>query len=161
MTRAARYAEEFEATHTEFTRLIESLDAEQWRQIGKNHPQRMNDEDEGRTVGVIAHHVAVNSPWVMERIQATLDGRPLQPVDMRAINAQHAGEHAEVTREEVLRLLRQTQAEIAAAIRAIPDDQLDQARETPVGPMSVAQRIERVLIGHIKAHQGSIEAAIA
>jgi hypothetical protein len=161
MTRAARYAEQFEAAHTEFMRLIESLDAERWRQIGKNHPQRMNDEDEGRPVGVIAHHVAVNSPWVMERIQATLEGRPLHAVDMRAINAKHAGEHADVTREEVLRLLRQTQPEIAAAIRAIPDDQLDQARETPVGPMSVAQRIERVLIGHIKAHQGSIEAAVA
>jgi hypothetical protein len=161
MTRAARYAAEFEATHTEFMRLIESLDAEQWRQIGKNHPQRMNEEDEGRTVGVIAHHVAVNSPWVMERIQATLEGRPLQPVDMRAINAEHAGQHAAVTREEVLRLLRQTQPEIAAAIRGIPDDKLDQAVETPVGPMSVAQRIERVLIGHIRAHQGSIEAAVS
>ena len=28
------------------------------------------------------------------------------------------------------------------------------------GPMAVAQRLERVLIGHIAVHQGSIEAAI-
>ena len=46
-------------------------------------------------------------------------------------------------------------------MRAIPEDQQDQERETPAGPMSVAQRLERVLIGHLKMHQGSIEAAVA
>lgn len=52
-------------------------------------------------------------------------------------------------------------AEIAGAVRAIPDDQLDMVLETPVGPMSVQQRLERVLIGHLKGHQLSIEAAIS
>jgi hypothetical protein len=45
-------------------------------------------------------------------------------------------------------------------VRAIPDNQLDIQRETPVGPMSAAQRVEKVLIGHMKQHQGSIEAAV-
>jgi hypothetical protein len=35
------------------------------------------------------------------------------------------------------------------------------AREVPSGKMTVEQRIERVLIGHLKGHQGSIEATIA
>jgi hypothetical protein len=65
-----------------------------------------------------------------------------------------------VTRDEVLRLLRASRNRIADAVRAIPDNQLDIQRETPAGPMSAAQRVEKVLIGHMKQHQGSIEAAI-
>jgi hypothetical protein len=159
-TRSARYATEFEAAQDEFIRLLESLSDAQWQARGGNFPERMNDEDEERTVGVIAHHVATSGPFIIERIQSMLAGRSMQRLDFRAANARHAQEHADVTKDEVLRVLRQTRSPIADAVRAIPDDQLDQQRETPVGPMSVAQRLERVLIGHIKAHQGSIETAI-
>ena len=161
MSRSERYADEFEAAQDEFIRLITSLSDEQWRRVGKNSPQRLNDEDEGRTVGVIAHHVAVSGPLIIERIQRMLDGRPLEPLDFRALNARHAAEHREVTKEDVIRLLNGTRSPIADAVRAIPDDQLDQMRDTPVGPMSVAQRLESVLVGHIKTHQSSIEAALA
>lgn len=159
-TRAAQYAAAFEAAQEEFIRLVESLSDEQWRRMGRNFPQRLNGEDEQRSVGVIAHHVAINTPWIMERVGVMLEGRPLQPVDIQVLNARHAAERAAVTREEVLRLLREQQGTIAAAVRAIPDDQLDQSRDTPAGPMSVAQRLERVLIGHMKMHQGSIQAAV-
>ena len=161
-TRAEAHAAAFEAAQDEFIALVASLTDEQWHRVGRNYPVRINDEDERRSVGVIAHHVAINTPWIMERIEAMLAGRPLpSPGDIGAVNARHAAEHADASREEVLVLLREQTALIAAAVRAIPDDQLDQARETPVGPMSVAQRIERVLIGHITMHQGSIRAAIA
>jgi hypothetical protein len=170
-SRSSRYAAEFETTLAEFIRLIESLTDEQWTLVGRNYPQRLNDEDENRTIGVIAHHVAVSGAGIMKRIQALAEGRPLPPIGsgtqnqaLQAIshgNAQHAAEHANVTKEEVLRLLHEQQSQIAAALRAIPDDRLDQSAGTPAGPMSVAQRIERVLIGHVKMHQGSIEAAIS
>ena len=169
--RASRYAAEFESTLTEFIRLIESLTDDQWTLVGRNYPQRLNDEDENRSVGVIAHHVAVSAAGIMKRIQALAEGRPLPPIGSgtqsqpsQAIssgNAQHAAEHANVTKEEVLQLLREQQSQIPASLRSIPDDRLDQSADTPAGPMSVAQRIERVLIGHIKMHQGSIEAAIS
>ncbi len=105
-TRAAEYADAFETAQAEFIRLVESLDDLQWRRVGGNFPQRLNDEDERRSVGVIAHHVALSTPWIMERIQAMLSGRPTAPFDIRAMNARHAEEHAGVTREEVLALLR-------------------------------------------------------
>lgn len=159
-TRSARYAAEFEAAQDEFIRLVESLSPEQWRRPGRNYPSRLNDEDEDRTVGVIAHHVAVSGPTIIERIQLMVAGRALPPADFRALNARHAAEQADVSKDDVLRLLKDTRGQIGAAVRAIPDDQLDQVRETPAGPMSVAQRLERVLVGHIKAHQGSIEAAL-
>jgi hypothetical protein len=160
LTRAAKYADQFEAAQDEFIRVIESLTDQQWRLIGRNFPQRINEEDEGRPVGVIAHHVAINGDFIIGRIQGMLAGLPLTAVDFKAVNHQHAEKNATVTKNEVLRALRESKPRLAAAVRAIPDSQLDQLRDTPVGPMSAAQRIERVLIGHMKQHQGSIEAAI-
>jgi hypothetical protein len=139
--------------------LVESLSDAQWAMTGKNFPDRMNDEDEGRSVGVIADHVAQVEPFIVERIQVMLAGEVPSPVDFRAINAKHAAQHANVSQADVASRLRANQKRIADAVRAIPDSQLDAMRETPVGPMSIAQRLERVLIGHIKAHEGSIKAA--
>lgn len=160
-TRAARYATEFEAAQDEFIRLVESLSDEQWRMPGKNFPERMNDEDEGRPVGVIADHVAQVEPFIVERIQVMLAGDVPAPVDFRVVNARHAAAHAAVKQADVVSRLRENKKRISDAVRAIPDSQLDKMRETPVGPMSIAQRLERVLIGHIKAHEGSIKAAIS
>ena len=159
--RSALLAEQYEAAHDEFVRLVESLNEDQWHLTGKNYPQRIDNEDEGRQVGVIARHVATNGDWIVQRIQTMLAGGQLAPVNMREINAEEARTHAGVTKDEVLRLLRASKSRIAGAVRAIPDNQLDVQRETPAGPMSAAQRVERVLIGHMKQHMGSIEAAIA
>ncbi len=159
--RSDQYAQQFEAAQDDFIRLIESLNDQQWHLTGQNFPHRINDEDEGRPVGVIAHHVATNGDYITERIQTMLAGGPLAPINIRELNAEHARSHAGVTKDEVLRLLRASKGRIASAVRGIPDDQLDIERSTPAGPMSAAQRIERVLIGHMKQHQGSIEAAIA
>lgn len=160
-TRAADLADKFVAAQDDFIRLVESLSHDQWHLVGKNFPERINDEDEGRSVGVIAHHAAINGDWIMGRIRTMLDGRPLAAIDIRAINAEHAAKHADASKAEVLQILRETKPRVAEAVRSIPDDQLDIPRQTPVGPMSAAQRIERVLIGHMKGHQGSIEATIA
>jgi hypothetical protein len=158
--RSEQYAHQFEAAQDEFIRLVESLNDEQWHLMGQNFPQRVNDEDEGRPVGVIAHHVATNGDYITERIQTMLAGGPLAPVNIRAVNAEHARSHAGVTKDDVLRLLRASKGRIANAVRSIPDDQLDIQRSTPAGPMSAAERVEKVLIGHMKQHQGSIEGAI-
>jgi DinB superfamily len=159
--RSAALAEQYEAAHDEFVHLVESLTDQQWHLAGKNFPVRINDEDEGRPLGVIAHHVATNGDWITERIQTMLAGGPLAPVNQREINSEHARTNANVTKDEVLRLMRASKARIANAVRAIPDGQLDIQRSTPAGPMSAAERVEKVLIGHMKQHQGSIEAAIA
>ena len=161
LTRAAQYAADFEAAQDSLIALVSSLTDDEWRRIGKNHPQRINDEDEGRTVAVIAHHVADAEGFIIERISRMLEGKPLAPVDFRASNATHASEHAQATREEVVTLLRANKQSIPPRVAAISDDQLDVMRDTPVGPMSVAQRLERVLIGHLKQHEGSIRAAIS
>ena len=162
-SRSERLADQFEAAHERFIRVVESLTNDQWRMRGRNTPgMRINDEDEARPLGVVAHHVAVNEQVIMGRIQAVLSDAPTQPLDFKEINARHAFEYADTTKEQVVSLLRDSGRQIAKDLRAIPDDRLDKARELPSGgTMTVQQRIERVLIGHIQGHQGSIEATIA
>ncbi|HYM67933.1 MAG TPA: DinB family protein [Patescibacteria group bacterium] len=160
-SRSAGYALEFERAQDAFISFVSSLSDEQWRMVGKNHPQRLNDEDEGRTVGVIAHHVAESERFILDRIYAMLEGRTMPRVDFKTSNAAHAVKFAAVTQDDVIKLLRENRDPIAEAVAAIPDESLDQMRDTPVGPMSIAQRLERVLIGHLKQHQGSIQATIS
>jgi hypothetical protein len=93
-SRAAQIADQFESAQEAFIRLVESLTDEQWGRVGRNGPERLNDEDEGRTVGVIAHHVAMSGPFIIDRIRAMLAGRQMTPVDIHAMNAAHAAEHA-------------------------------------------------------------------
>src|SRR5260370_13847392 len=152
-SRSARLADQFEAAQESFIRLVESLTVEHWRMRGKNTPElRLNNEDESRVVGVIAHHVAVNQDWIMSRIKAIIDDKPTPPVDFTQINARHSNEHAHATRAEVLALLREGKPRLGKELRAIPGDQPDKERQLPSGTMTVQLRIERVLIGHMKAH---------
>jgi hypothetical protein len=161
-SRSDRLADQFEAALENFITVVEALTNEQWRMRGRNTPgMRINDEDEARPLGVIAHHVAVNQDVIMGRIQTVLRDAPTLPVNFKEINARHAFEYADVAKAEVVTLLRESGRQIAQDIRAIPDEKLDMARELPSGKMTVEQRIERVLIGHIQGHQGSIEATIA
>jgi hypothetical protein len=158
-SRSARLADEFEAAQKSLVALVESLTDQQWRMRGVNTPElRQNDEDESRPIGVIAHHVASTQPWIMGRIRAIIEDEPTPPVDFKIINAEHAIEHADATKAEVLGVLRENLHRITDEVRAIPDHMLDKERQLPSGVMTVQHRIERVLIGHMKAHQGSIEA---
>ena len=159
--RTAKFADDYVTAHLEFIDLVESLSDEQWRTIGKNHPDRLNDEDESREVGIIALHVADSEVFIMQRIDQMVEGKPLRPVNFRDSNAKQAADHAGVTRDEVLTMLRANHESIPPRVRAIPDEELDVEHETPAGPATVAQRLERVLIGHMNVHRGSIEAAIS
>jgi hypothetical protein len=118
--------------------LLESLTDAQWLLIGKNFPERLNDEDEGRTVGAIAGHVAASEDFIVDRIFRMLEGGTLPPVDVRQVNTTLAARHAGATREQVIEQLRQNRERIAARVAAIPDDQL-----------------------HIVTHLGSIRAAVS
>jgi len=159
--RAATYADDWLERHKEFADLISSLSEEQWHLVGKNYPNRINDEDERRSVGVIAHHVVANEEFIVDRIYLMLEGKPLPAMDFRDINARHSANHAGATRDEVLSLLRTNEDRLTPRIRSIPDDALDVVHETPAGPATIAQRLERVLIGHMQMHRGSIEAAVS
>ena len=159
--RVTRYADDWVAAHREFAQFVESLSDEQWHMAGKNFPEQINGEDESRSIGVIAHHVADTEPFIIDRIYLMLEGKPLPRVDFHDVNARHSASHSDVTRGDVLDLLRSNEQSIPPRVRAIPDEALDVEHQTPVGPATIAQRLERTLIGHLKMHEGSIRAALA
>src|SRR5580765_2853850 len=76
---------------------------------------------DGRTIGVIVHHVASVYPVEIQLAQTVADGTPVTGVtteDINEMNARHATENAGVTRDETVDLLRRNSAAAAAAIRA-------------------------------------------
>jgi hypothetical protein len=88
---------------------------------------------DGRTIGVIVHHVASVYPLEIELAQKLAAGEPITGVtmaDVDAMNAGHAKDHRAVTREAALELLASNSGTAAAAIRALSDEAL--ARAAPV-----------------------------
>ncbi|HZM91903.1 MAG TPA: DinB family protein [Vicinamibacterales bacterium] len=87
-------------------------------------------QKDGRKIGVVVHHVASVYPVEMELARAVASGHPvtgLTPADIDQMNARHAVEHDNATREATLNLLRRNSADAAAAIRTLSDDELDRA----------------------------------
>src|SRR5574339_362466 len=87
---------------------------------------RMPVPHDGRTVGVVVHHVGSVYPVEIELAQVLAGGKPVTGVvmdDIHAMNAKHAAEHPAVTKTAALELLRTNSAMAAAAIRALSDEQ--------------------------------------
>jgi len=82
---------------------------------------------DGRTIGVIVHHVASVYPIEIQLAQAVSQGQAVTgvaPKDIDDMNAKHAAENAAVTKEAAIELLQRNSAAAAAAIRELTDEQL-------------------------------------
>ena len=155
--RARALAEQFERAVAEFSGVVEGLSDEQWRALCAN---------EERTVGVLARHVAA-IPFEMAVFREIAAGRQPPTVTRAQLAEMNAGdaEHwAECAKDETLALLRDNAAVAAAEVRRLSDEQLARSgkyvEELP-GAWTVDQWIERILIGHVSGHLGSIRAALA
>jgi len=85
---------------------------------------------DGRTVGVVVHHVASVYPIEVELAQRIGRGAPIEGVtmdDVHRMNARHAAEHADAARADAVALLEANSTAAARAIRALDDDSLDRA----------------------------------
>jgi hypothetical protein len=85
---------------------------------------------DGRPVGVIVHHVATVYPIEIDLARTIASGKAVAGVTWEVVaemNAKHAREQAGVTREAAIELLRRNSREAAATVRALTDDELDQA----------------------------------
>src|SRR5262245_49231964 len=90
---------------------------------------RVSETDQ-RSIGVIVYHVASVYPIEVDLARAIANGKPVTDVTWEAVaqlNANHAREHAGVTKEAALELLRRNSHEAAAAVRRFTDDELDRA----------------------------------
>lgn len=151
---ARNLAQQLEQANQALIATVEGLSDAQWR---------AKTPDDGRTVGVVAHHVASSHKQVAGLVGAIAHGQPVPTITMDMVhqgNAAHAAQHANSTKAETLALLRQNGAAAVATVRGLGEAELGRTATFPMGAMSVAQVVERVLIGHAQGHHGSIKKAI-
>lgn len=119
-----------------------------------------------RTVGVIVHHVASMYPIEMGAVKAIASGNAVLNVTWEAvaqINAQHAIDHADVTKAKAIEILRQNSREAAAAVRKMTDEELDQAAPFSLSfgaPMTAQFVIEDHPLRHPWHHLARIRAVL-
>jgi len=121
---------------------------------------------DGRTVGVVVHHVATMYPLEIQLAQTLAAGSPVTGVTwdlVHGINARHALEHADVTREEALELLQRNSSAAAAALRALSDEELDRAAPVSLNadaPLTCQFMLEDHAVRHSYHHLAAIRKAL-
>lgn len=138
--------------------LAESLSEAEWRMpVGKD----------GRTVGVIVHHVASVYPLEIELAQEVAAGRAVSGVTMRDVhemNAKHSRDHAGVSRKEALELLARNSGAAAAAIRALSDEALERAAPVSLyedAPLTCQFVLEDHAVRHSYHHLAAIRQGLS
>jgi uncharacterized damage-inducible protein DinB len=119
--------------------------------------------DDGRPIGVVAHHIASSYPLLVQVMELVANGGAIPPITQEQLdhaNAEHARQHADCTPGEVASLLRTHGEAATAAVRSLTDAQLDRLSQGELFgmQMSTQQVIELVLLGHAKLHFDRIQA---
>lgn len=121
---------------------------------------------DGRTVGVIVHHVGNMYPIEIQIAQAVASGKPVAGVtwdDVHAINAAHAKEFAGVTKEVAIEFVRKNSTAAAAAVRALTSEQLDRANAVSLNndaPLTCQFVLEDHAVRHSYHHLAVIRRAL-
>ena len=121
---------------------------------------------DGRPVGVCVHHVASVYPIEIQLAQGIGSGKALTDVTwdvVNAMNAKHASDFANTTKEEAIDLLRRNSKDAATAARAFTDEQLDTA--APFGlsfdaPVTTQFVLEDHAVRHSWHHLARIRSAL-
>ncbi len=152
--RAQALAAKFEQVNQELIDVIEECSDEKWRSACAG---------EGWSVGVTAHHVALDTPLLAGMLRAIASGQSFPPLTAEGpdkANAQHAREHADCTKQETLDLLRREVPLAAGLVRGLSDEQLGRTAEVLAGAphLSAEHVIQGFVINHVSEHLRSIQA---
>ena len=155
--RADVLADRVAQAHRQLMALVDALSETEWRAVCPN---------EGRTVGVLVHHVASVLPGELSMIQTVASGQPvtgITPELLDQMNARHAEDYADCSREETLDLLRGNSALVVDAIRGLSDAELDRAASVSLhrdAPLTAQYLVEDHPLCHTYLHLASIRAAL-
>jgi hypothetical protein len=122
---------------------------------------------DGRTVGVMIHHVASVYPIEIQLASEIAAGKSVEGVTWDVVadmNANHARENAAVGKEETIALLLNNSRAAAAAVRAFTDAQLDSAAPFSLNagaPLTSQFVIEDHALRHSWHHLAKIKRALA
>jgi hypothetical protein len=157
--RAESLADRIEEGAAGLADFAEGLSEEEWR-------TPVTSGNDRRPVGVLVHHVAFMYPIEIDVVRAVASGKAVTDVTWDAvagINAKHATDQADVTKAAALELLRKNSREAAAAVRALTDDELDQAAPFSLSygaPMTSQFVIEDHPLRHPWHHLARIRTAL-
>jgi hypothetical protein len=121
---------------------------------------------DGRKVGVVVHHVASVYPIEISLAQTLAGGKPVEGVawpGIHEMNAGHAKDNDNCTKEAAIELLRKNSAAAAAAIRAMRDGELDAAAPASLyedAPITCQFMLEDHAVRHSYHHLALIRAAL-
>ena len=121
---------------------------------------------DGRTAGVVIHHVASVYPIEIQLAQILADGKAITDVTWDAIaemNAKHAADNANATVADALGLLQQNSKVAADAIRTLSDDQLAQAAPVSLygdAPLTCQFFLEDHAVRHSYHHLARLRRAL-
>jgi len=152
--RAHALADAFRAANDDLIRTVTGYSEEQWQACCPN---------ESWTVAATVHHIANGHPITADIVHAIATDQPLPrgvtmaPEEGERVNREHAAQYATCSKEEALELLQRNGALAASMVESLSDAQLDRMR--PDFPLSAAQMITRALIGHLRDHSASVQAA--
>ena len=113
---------------------------------------------DGRSVGVVVHHVASVLPTEIHLAQILASGKPVTGVtltDIHEANGAHARDNADVTKEEALRLLKRNSEAAIVVIRNLTDEQLDRAAPVSLyedAPLTTQFMLEDHAVRHSYHH---------
>jgi uncharacterized damage-inducible protein DinB len=150
------FAEQFQANNAEYVAAVAGCSDEGWSRTGAN---------EERTIGVIAFHMATVQGGLAGLIEAVMAGRPTRAPrsieEIDRMNEDHARNHAEVTKEEVLNALSASGQAFSTQLRFLTDADLDRSVGVLVGSeMTIGQVIRYAVLGHQREHLDSIREAL-
>jgi hypothetical protein len=121
---------------------------------------------DGRSVGVVVHHVASVYPIELHLAGLLAKGESITGVtwdDVHKMNADHAKENGRLTKESALALLAKNSAAAAAEIRALGDAELDRAAPVSLNsdaPLTCQFMLEDHAVRHSYHHLARIRAAV-
>ncbi|MBF6591725.1 MAG: DinB family protein [Ktedonobacterales bacterium] len=155
--RARELAERFEQLNTQVIALVEGCTEEQWR---------AECPGEGRSVAVVAHHIAAAYPEIVTWMVNLAAGQPvtMTMAQVDQLNARHAAHFAHCTQAEVADLLRRNGADAVAVVGGLSDEQLDRAAPAAIAggqTVSAAQLAKHGLSGHTKGHLTTLRTALS
>ena len=154
--RAAALAASFRTENETLIALVTGMDEHDWT---ADCPQ------EGRSVGVVVGHIAEGHLIIGGIVRAVAAGRRLPVQAYRtveqgaAVNTRQARRLATRTRDDSLRTLRANAERMARFIERLSDEDL--RREIVGFPgLTLADEIERGLIGHLQVHARAVRLAL-
>jgi len=121
---------------------------------------------DGRTIGVVVHHVATMYPLESQLALVLAQGKPVEGVTwslVHQMNADHAEKFKNVTRKEAIELLDQNSKDAAEVIHSLTDEQLERAAAVSLNsnaPLTCQFIIEDHALRHSYHHLERIRAAL-